>query len=924
MLNEGASADGTTTMTRWAECGLLLLLLAAFALRSYNLEAKSLWTDEGLTVGRASQNLSLVFKNQNFIPVEPDYHDGTEVKAVATPDVHPPLYFLLMHFWTRLAGQSEYALRFPSVIASTLALPLLFALGRALITREVGLWAALLAASSPFYTWHAQEARMYAWVILLSIASVYTFLPMLRDSLRVPQCLAYVVTTAALLYTHYSGFLLLAFEVTIYTAYQFRKRTKLSLIVLGALVLILIPLMPYALRVLDLNLVGFVARPLPTLLAEMWSYFSLGISDVLVRPARQTGPFLTLFVIGTLMIGVRRRRQAQVISLGYLALPLLLFHITSYFKPNYMNPRHLLVLSPAWELVMAQGLYTLRREFWPGLLVLLALTLGLRGHANHQALTSRRMWKADIRGAVEHIEARARPGDAIVLHDPVIRLTFDYYYDGPYPVTAIPVYGTRDEDRAVEEFTHWAELYDRIWFMYGPPPAHFPQDLLPDWADTHLFKLRDQRFEALWTYVAVAAYTPEPPVSRSLSPDVNPCADSWGPLSLVGFRSQEVEQGERGWLEFYWQSSEGGQSEPLQLQVRLLDAKGTVWYEKVERLLPFYPPSDWADQDIVQTDFRVSLPQDIPPIVYAVEVTPVGLGKPRKVGEMSVVRSTDSPATQRPRARFGDSIALLDAELGSDVFRVGQPLFASLRWQAIGSVDDDYWLRVRLSDLQGREVITRELTLSAAGFATSAWVEGDQLMGRMVVPLPIEMEEGTYRVEISLINEGSHEVLPVQHWYGSRKWFSLGAIKVEGWPLITELPDEVDHQLQQVEIAEAVRLRGYTLAQEKRKLNITLYWETQTPLERSYHVFVHVGTRDQPPVADAGGIPVNWTRPTTTWRQGEIIADSYALSLSNAPPGRYEVLVGFYDPDTGQRPKTVVGGEVIPGGYVFLEDVEIE
>lgn len=122
---------------------LVLLLAASFALRSHGLDAKSLWTDEGLTLRRAEQPLRLVFQNQNLIPVEPNYYDGTEVKTVATPDVHPPLYFSFMHIWIRIAGRSEFALRFPSVIASTLAVALFFALGQSLLDREAGTWAAL-------------------------------------------------------------------------------------------------------------------------------------------------------------------------------------------------------------------------------------------------------------------------------------------------------------------------------------------------------------------------------------------------------------------------------------------------------------------------------------------------------------------------------------------------------------------------------------------------------------------------------------------------------------------------------------------------------------------------------------------------------------------------------------------------------------
>ncbi len=912
--------------SRWRRWALLLLIAASFALRSCDLAAKSLWTDEGLTVSRAEQPFRLVVKNQNLIPVEPNYYDGSQVEVVTTPDVHPPLYFLLTHFWMQIAGRSEFIIRFPSVLASTLVLPLFFALGSALLSKEAGLWAALLAAVSPFYTWHAQEARMYAWVVLFAVASVYAFLPLLRRTTKSHHYLAYVIVTSALLYTHYTGFLLLAFEMMVYAVHQSRRgiKPKSVLVFLAVLALVLIPLAPYIRRVLGLSFFGFVSRPLSVLVAEAWSYFSLGVSDSLIRPFWQTAPFLALFAVGALMVDVPRRVEGWMICLGHLALPLLLLHIMSYFKPNYMNPRHLLVVSPAWELVMAQGIATLRRRFLPGLVVLLGLVLCFRGRANYDVFSSHRLWKDDIRGAVEYIESRARSGDAIVLHDPVIRLTFDYYYDGPYPLTSIPGYGQANEQEAIERFAEWAQRYERIWFLYGPPPTHFPEDLLPSWADAHLFKVCQQGFEAIWTYVGVAAYDDEPPVVGTLPPGAHSQDVAWGPLHLTGFRVQDIAQGDTGWLELYWQADELSTDEPLRLKVQLRDGTGTVWYEREEEVLPFYPLSAWPPGRTVRTDFRLPLPADLPPITYRVQVGPVGFGNPQTIGEVQVARSKKPSSDLRPSARFEDGIVLLERELGSDVFRAGNPLFGSLTWGVTDPIDDDYDVRIRLTDLRGRELITEEVIPSAAGFPTSEWVPGDRVAGRFVVPLPIDLEDGVYRVEISLVDDFTGRVLSVRRWYGRREWLSMGTVRVESWPIMREVPGGIDQPLERVEIAEGVRLRGYDLTREDGTLRLTLYWQAQSPMQQNYHVFVHVGLPDEPPLAVAGGVPVDWTRPTTSWREGEVIADTYVVSLVDVPAGHYELAVGFYDPESGQRPTTVVNGDAVAGGYVVLEELEVE
>jgi hypothetical protein len=192
------------------------------------------------------------------------------------------------------------------------------------------------------------------------------------------------------------------------------------------------------------------------------------------------------------------------------------------------------------------------------------------------------------------------------------------------------------------------------------------------------------------------------------------------------------------------------------------------------------------------------------------------------------------------------------------------------------------------------------------------------------LPLPADLNSGRYWVQIRLVDAQSEQVAPVRHWYGTRDWFTVGSAEIEAWPLRTELPQGVDHRLENVEVAGSVRLLGYESTREEQTLNVTLYWQAEDRLEEDYNVFVHVGMPNEPPLADAGGVPASWTRPTTSWRPGEVIADEYAIPLTDVPSGQYALMVGFYEPDTGQRPVTVVDGSVIPGGYIVLEETSVE
>src|SRR5512139_3509135 len=88
---------------------LIALLLIAFGLRVYHLDAQSFWSDEGLSLYRARLPLGEILSNVIVVP-----------PGVPTRDTNPPLYFIEAGALRLVAGESEYALRFVSVLAGVL------------------------------------------------------------------------------------------------------------------------------------------------------------------------------------------------------------------------------------------------------------------------------------------------------------------------------------------------------------------------------------------------------------------------------------------------------------------------------------------------------------------------------------------------------------------------------------------------------------------------------------------------------------------------------------------------------------------------------------------------------------------------------------------------------------------------------------
>jgi mannosyltransferase len=124
----------------------------AFVLGLIRLGTPSLWVDEAFTAQAARD-------------------------ALVNPlDQYHWVYYAVLTPWTAVVGESEWALRLPSVVASVLACGLLVVLGRKLFDRPVGIASGLFLATSPFLVMWSQQARSYSLVLTAGILATLLLL----------------------------------------------------------------------------------------------------------------------------------------------------------------------------------------------------------------------------------------------------------------------------------------------------------------------------------------------------------------------------------------------------------------------------------------------------------------------------------------------------------------------------------------------------------------------------------------------------------------------------------------------------------------------------------------------------------------------------------------------------------------------------
>lgn len=203
----------------------LVLILAGAAVWSAAATQPGLWADEIFSLAIATGH-SLEHPAARADPALGDFvesrgpqspaalrryaeHDtpaagpGRIVRAVLLSDTNPPLYYLLLHPWTRIFGTGDAALRLFSTWWALLSLPLLWLVGRELDGESAAWSACVLFAWSPLAVYYSAEGRMYSLLWFLALSLAWLALRVSRPDGRRRIAALWVLAGVAGLLTHY-------------------------------------------------------------------------------------------------------------------------------------------------------------------------------------------------------------------------------------------------------------------------------------------------------------------------------------------------------------------------------------------------------------------------------------------------------------------------------------------------------------------------------------------------------------------------------------------------------------------------------------------------------------------------------------------------------------------------------------------------
>lgn len=397
------------------EC--LVLLVIAAVLRIWFVGKTDLGYDESFSLHISLQSL-------------PDI-----VRLLSKGD-NPPLWELMLHFWVKLFGISEVAIRSLSLIFSVLTVIPIYLLGEKHIHRLAGLAASLFYCFSTFSIYLAHDCRVYSLIGFATASSVFLFISCIHR----PKAFKFILLTLVnlmLMYGHYLSVWIIVMEFIIALSIKpIRKKIwKPYLIHATVLVLLFIPMFPVLFRrFMDSGVNGtWIAKTTsPEALYDfLWRMCNVPVTTVLA--------IVILVVIFIKLIVSTFRKKQQLGNIGILTLlwvvPLLVSFVLSFFTGFFLD-RYFYFLFPLFYLSIAAyciALFPKREAIGLSLIGVFAVAMAVSCSPD-SSTKHFSGWHYDIKPIVNQLVEAKEKENALVILPEYFDKQFTYYLDENHEV----------------------------------------------------------------------------------------------------------------------------------------------------------------------------------------------------------------------------------------------------------------------------------------------------------------------------------------------------------------------------------------------------------------------------------------------------------------------------------------------------------
>ncbi|MFZ1241609.1 MAG: hypothetical protein WAV66_19960, partial [Anaerolineae bacterium] len=635
----------------------------------------------------------------------------------------------------------------------------------------------------------------------------------------------------------------------------------------------------------------------------------------------------------------RRAGLALIFLLLYLLLPVVLILLLAVRTPKF-NPRYLMLVTPAFYLLLGSGLSGLwtwrsgRGRPLAGLLLGLALLLSIQSVNNW--FSDPAFAKADWRGAAHYAVSHSQDDETIILVSGHAFPVWNYYAPSRPPLR-LPSFDVLDVNQVLgydAATTLQAQVAGRsgAWLVSWQDNVVDPVGFV---ADQLTRAGTEMPVAAQFAQIGLRHFSLPPDAVFSAAPPLTVPSDLTfgGQVKLLGWSQPAAAGVPTSTLRLEWQALQP-LSADLKLAAEIVDDQGQVWGQIADRRLSVYdfPTNRWRPGASVFAVVPLQMWAGTPPGVYDVRLRVYAEGQPaslevldaRGVSQGAGVRLTGvqipalirqglagppapAAAVTLPAAqRLAPDLTLSRGWLAPAAAEPGSRLALALWWQ-VGEMAPaaNYRLHLEWQAADGTALPGPILAL-ASDWAPSAWPAQAQVLTLAAPSLPISATAGAWNLHLALsgtdgTSAGVAAILPLTVLSSTRRF--------DPPPLEITIGADFDGVL---------RLLGANLAPRPDRpgqtWRVTLAWQALISPATDLGSFVQLWDEDGQMRSQVNLAPGD--RPTRAWLPGEVAVTTYDLDLpADLAPGVYRLMTGLYDPERAGLPRL----HIQPGGADVIE-----
>ncbi len=355
---------------------------------------QSVWRDEAFSYFMAKPNILQVIIN-------------------TAHDFNPPVYYLLLHFWMKLSGQSDEGLRLLSFIAHLFCVLIAYVFAEKRMSKKFAWFVAAFTLLNPMLLYYAFEMRMYSLFALFTFAVFYFF--------YFKNWKWYTITAVLGLYTHsFFPLILLSFAFYLIPSHKLNRR---NLWLVFKPFLFFIPWLP----VLVIQFINSKNSWLfPVDLQLIFSVLGNLFTTYEGTPGNYWGftAILSFIILIFILKGWKNKKNESLMLTIPIFLPLLIILGYSVIKrPLFVN-RYMIFITVFEIMAISLGIWSIKNKivksasmiFW----LILVIIINIFSPSYHK--------KADFKLTFKEINKIAVSSDYVYSKTPIGFLESAYYF----------------------------------------------------------------------------------------------------------------------------------------------------------------------------------------------------------------------------------------------------------------------------------------------------------------------------------------------------------------------------------------------------------------------------------------------------------------------------------------------------------------